>query len=471
MKQNTFKTRKTRIAVLFSSRGVFPGELVNSAREEMAHALCRAGLEPILLDEMKTPYGAVSNAAEAKHFADLLKITEPDGVIVCLPNFGDESSAALACRDAGVPILIQAYPDKAGEMDPLHRRDAFCGKISTQNVFRQYGIPYTVFPPHVIHPSSEAFVSQLRDFDSLCRVVNGLRRCTVGAIGARTTPFKTVRYDELALQKVGITVETIDLSHVLSRAEKVNDHARIQKQITAMKGSIDCSAVPSSALDNLAKLKIVLEELKEEMNLDMMAFRCWEEIEVEYGCAPCAVAGLFGDIGFPVACEVDVCNAVMMYALKLATDTPSTVLDWNNNYNEESDSCVLFHCGPIPPSLLSSTGTLVEHSILANSCGPGCSWGPVEGTLKPGTFSFASSKTEDGKFCIYLGEGEFTADTLESTYFGAYGVARFEHLQEKLIAIGKNGFKHHVAVSYGKVAHILKEACGNYLGYEIVNLP
>lgn len=135
------KKETDQIAVLFSSRKGFPGELVNSARKDMAQALCKAGFEPLMLDEQKTPYGAVSNAQEAAQFDLMVKQYHPVGVIVCLPNFGDESSAALACRDVHVPILIQAYPDTEGLMDPLHRRDAFCGKISIQNVFRQYQIP------------------------------------------------------------------------------------------------------------------------------------------------------------------------------------------------------------------------------------------------------------------------------------------------------------------------------------------
>jgi len=464
------KKETDQIAVLFSSRKGFPGELVNSARKDMAQALCKAGFEPLMLDEQKTPYGAVSNAQEAAQFDLMVKQYHPVGVIVCLPNFGDESSAALACRDVHVPILIQAYPDTEGLMDPLHRRDAFCGKISIQNVFRQYQIPYTVFPPHVINPDTDEFVSQLKDFGAVCRVVNGMKRCTVGAIGARTTPFKTVRYDEITLQKLGITVETIDLSHVISRAKKVNDQNRINRQVKSMTGQVDCSKAPASVLEQLAKLAIVLDEIRDEMQLDVMAIRCWEELEVEYGCAPCVLAGLFSESGLPVACEVDVCNAVMMYALQLATASPSAVLDWNNNLRDERDSCVLFHCGPFAPSLLSSKGTLVEHSILKNSCTNGCTWGPVEGTLKPGTFTFASGKTEDGIFSIYLGQGEFTDEHLENTYFGAYGVARFENLQRSLITIGRNGFKHHVAVAYGEVEHILREACKIYLGYTLVEL-
>jgi L-fucose isomerase-like protein len=179
---------------------------------------------------------------------------------------------------------------------------------------------------------------------------------------------------------------------------------------------------------------------------------------------------MLGDMGIPVACEVDVCNAIMMYALRLATDTPSTLLDWNNNSNEDPDSCILFHCGPVPSQMLSDKGKMVEHPMFAKSYGPGCGWGPVEGRLKPGQFTFGSSKTEDGEFVTYFGSGEMLDEEIEKAYFGACGIVTIENLQQKLVAIGRNGFRHHVAISYGNVAHVLKEAFETYLGYTIVNL-
>lgn len=461
---------KLRFAVFFGNRGFFPGEVVASARKEMSLAIEKAGFTPLLMDESLTRFGAVETIAEAKKFAAFLQNEKPDGVVICLPNFGDESSAAIACQDAGVPILIQAYPDVVGEMDFAHRRDAFCGKLSIMDVFRQFGIPFTIDTPHVVHPLNERFIQQLKDFGGVCRVVNGMRRCTLGAIGARTSAFKTVRYDEIALQKYGITVETIDMSDTLSRIETIVDNAAIEKEIEAIKNFTDCSKVPEESLAKMARLRLVIDQYREELNLDMIAIRCWNELEVLYGCAPCAIAGMLGDMGIPVACEVDVCNAIMMYALKLATDAPSTLLDWNNNSSDDPDSCILFHCGPVPSTMLNSKGKMVEHPMFAKSYGAGCGWGPVEGRLKPGPFTFGSSKTENGEFVTYFGTGEMLDEEIEKAYFGACGIVTIKNLQQKLVAIGRNGFRHHVAITYGNVEHVLKEAFETYLGYTLVDL-
>lgn len=464
--------KKLRFAVFFGNRGFFPGEVVAQARKEMGDAIARAGFEPVLMDSSLTRFGAVESMDEAKKFAAFIVREKPDGVVVCLPNFGDETAAAIACQDARVPILIQAYPDKAGEMDPAHRRDAFCGKLSIMDVFLQYGIPFTIDVPHVIHPSHPRFIQQLKEFGGVCRVVNGMRRCTVGALGARTSAFKTVRYDEGALQKYGITVETVDMSEVLARIEEIaDDTPEVHQQVAALRSFTNCSDTPEESLVKMARLRIVIDRYIEELDLDMVAIRCWNELEVLYGCTPCALAGMLGDLGVPVACEVDVCNAIMMYALHLASDTPATLLDWNNNAGDDPDSCILFHCGPVPSKMLTGKGKMVEHPMFAKSYGPNCGWGPVVGRLKPGAFTFASSKTDNGKFVTYLGVGDVLPDEIESDYFGTCGVVKIDKLQEKLVAIGRNGFRHHVAVTYGTVGKILKEAFSTYLGYDVVELP
>lgn len=465
-------SEKLRIAVLFGNRGFFPGEVVAKAREEMRQAIEMAGFIPVLMDEKLTRYGAIESLAEGKIFADFLAKERVDGVVICLPNFGDETGAATACRDAGVPILIQAYPDEVGKMDFANRRDSFCGKLSIMRVFRQFGIPFSIDTPHVIHPLNPRFIEQLKEFGGVCRVVNGMRRCTVGAIGARTTPFKTVRYDEITLQKYGISVETIDLSEVFGKIALLkDDDAKVVAAVKAIKNFTDASNAPSDALVKMGKLRVVLDEYIELLDLDMIAIRCWNELEVNYGCAPCTLAGMLGDMGIPVACEVDVCNAVMMYALKLASDTPSTLLDWNNNAGDDEEKCILFHCGPVPSQMLVDKGKMVEHKMFAKSYGPGCGWGPVESRLKPGAFSFASSRTENGKLYTYIGEGEFTPEEIEKEYFGTCGIAKIENLQEKLLEMGRNGFCHHVAATYGSVSKVLREAFTTYLGYELVELP
>jgi L-fucose isomerase-like protein len=184
----------------------------------MEARLQQLGYDTILMPADATPHGAVESAAEGEKYATWLatKRGQFDGVILCLPNFGDETGAVAALKDAGVPIWIHAYPDELDQMGFRKRRDAFCGKFSVMDVFCQYGVPFTTFPPHTVHPRSETFVAQAHEFACVCHVVKGMKNFNVGAIGARTTAFKTVRFDELTLQRHGITCETLDLEGEVS---------------------------------------------------------------------------------------------------------------------------------------------------------------------------------------------------------------------------------------------------------------
>jgi L-fucose isomerase-like protein len=119
-------------------------------------------------------------------------------VLVVLPNFGDEKGVADTLKLAGlnVPVLVQGYPDDLDRLDVARRRDAFCGKISVCNNLRQAGIPYSLTRKHVVHPTDAAFRADLTRFLGVCRVVQGLRRVRLGAVGARPGAFNTVRYRE-----------------------------------------------------------------------------------------------------------------------------------------------------------------------------------------------------------------------------------------------------------------------------------
>ncbi|MDY6094091.1 MAG: hypothetical protein SPI58_03510 [Candidatus Enteromonas sp.] len=236
-----------RFALCFCNRGFMPGELILGARKDMAEALTKAGHEYLMMDENATRYGGVETRDEGRLYHDWLKSHEGeyDGVIFSLPIFADENGAVEALKDAGVPILIQAYPDEIGKMDFAHRRDAYCGKFSVTDVFTQYGIPFTVLKPHVVHPLSEAFQDNLREFAAICRVVGGMKRFTVGCIGARTTAFKTTRFDEIALQKYGITVESFDLSELIFKVQHKEVDAEVEAKMERLSAYTDCSACPS----------------------------------------------------------------------------------------------------------------------------------------------------------------------------------------------------------------------------------
>ncbi|MBQ1390425.1 MAG: hypothetical protein IIY82_01630, partial [Firmicutes bacterium] len=274
--------KKMTFALAFANRGFMPGELIYEAREDMIKAVTDAGYDYIAMDAELTRYGGIETRDEGLLYAKWLRQHEGeyDGVIFSMPIFADENGAITALQDAGVPILMQAYPDEIGKMDFRHRRDAFCGKFSVTDVFTQYQLPFTVMKPHVVHPLSPKFAENLRDFAAVCRVVNGMKRCNIGCIGARTTAFKTVRFDEITMQKYGINVESFDLSELVFKVQHLaDDDAAVVKKTADLEAYTDFSRVSSEKKATLAKISVVIDEYIRDYHLDALALRCWNEME------------------------------------------------------------------------------------------------------------------------------------------------------------------------------------------------
>src|SRR6204780_275151 len=220
-------TRPMTMGVIVGNRGFFPDHLAKEGREEIVKALTNAGIEPVVLSPEESKFGAVETRVESRKCADLFRANRDriDGVIVTLPNFGEERAIAdtLRLADLNVPVLIQATPDSASKMSISHRRDSFCGKMSACNNLMQYGIPYSLTALHTVSPSSDAFKKDLAWFSAVCRVVDGFKNLRIGAIGARPAAFNTVRYSEKLLEHAGISVETLDLSEVFGRIHPLGD--------------------------------------------------------------------------------------------------------------------------------------------------------------------------------------------------------------------------------------------------------
>ena len=460
--------RKLTFALAFANRGFMPGELIYEARTEMIKAVTEAGYGYIAMEQELTRYGGIETREEGLLYAKWLKQHdgEYDGVIFSMPIFADENGAITALQDAGVPILMQAYPDEIGKMDFAHRRDAYCGKFSVTDVFTQYGVPFTVLKPHVVHPLSEKFRENLRDFAAVCRVVNGMKRFNLGCIGARTTAFKTVRFDEIALQKHGINVESFDLSEVFDKIAALADtDPAVVAKAQRLKEYTDFSQVPEMNMLNLSKLAVVIDRYIDEYHLDALALRCWNEMEAHLRICPCVILSELNDRGIVASCEIDLCSAVTMRAMQLATEKPTAVLDWNNNYGEDENKVILFHCGPVAQKLMSCKGTVTNHKMF-DKTDPGSGWGCNEGRIRPMPITFSNCQTRDGKIVVYASEGRFTDDPIEDGYFGCAGVAEIADLQDKLIRLARGGFKHHTSVCEGHVKEVLREAFTTYLHYD-----
>ncbi len=461
-----------KFALFFGNRGFMPGELIRGARADMIKAVTDAGYEYLAMDENLTRYGAVETREEGRLYHDWLKSHEGeyDGVILCMPIFIDENGAVTALQDAGVPILMQAYPDEIGKMDFAHRRDAFCGKFSVTDVFYQYKIPFTVMKPHVVHPSSQAFAQNLKDFAAICRVVKGMRRFNLGCIGARTTAFKTVRFDEVTLQRYGINVESFDLSELIDFVNrKADDDKEVLAKVKRLENYADFTKVPQKNKLTLAKVSVVIDEYIENYRLDALTLRCWNEMETILRVCPCVLISELNDRGITCSCEIDLTSAITMRAMALASQKPTACLDWNNNYGDDENKVILFHCGPVAQSLMEGKGTVTEHKMFAKG-DPGSGWGTNEGRIRAMDMTISNGFTEDGKLKVYASEARFTGEPIEKSFFGCGGVAEIPDLQNKLLRLAKGGFKHHTTVGVGHMKYVLEEAFATYLNYEIIDI-
>lgn len=462
-----------KLAVLIANRGFFPSSVIESARQEMKQAIERAGAEALLMDQSETRYGAVETAKEGEAFARFLAQNEGeyDGLVICLPNFGDENGIKQAIKDVTVPILLQAYPDELDKLDFANRRDAFCGRLGLCAVLKQMKTKFVSTTSFVSHPLSEEFHNDLVSFISTCRIVKRMRHARVGVIGARTTAFKSVRFDEGALETRGVDVETLDLTQVFDKMKAIaDDDARLavwEKDINDISNTCD---TPRYAIVNQCKLGVALEELVNEMNLDVLAIRCWSELQYEYKITPCTVMGILNKRQIPVVCETDVTNAPAMLALAMASYTGVGCLDINNNYGAEPDRCILFHCGPLPIDLLCGKGHMEEHKMFTKTQGLNCSWGVNVGRIKPGVITVCGMRTENGEARYYVERAEVLPVELDKEFFGTYGVVEISDLQRKLIHMGDEGFRHHAIITQGDHTKAIRESLSKYLGYTEIKL-
>jgi L-fucose isomerase-like protein len=463
--------KKMTMGLIVGNRGFFPDHLAKTGREEMLRVLQAKGIDAVALTPEESKYGAVETREESRRCADLFKRNRDriDGIIVTLPNFGEERAIAdtLRLADLRVPVLVQATPDEPKKMTIAFRRDSFCGKMSACNNLRQYGIPYSITALHTESPDSPEFARDLDWFAAVCRVVKGFRNLRVGAIGARPTAFNTVRYSEKILESQGISIETLDLSEVLGRIARMKDNDDLaQAKLASIHKYVDASNVPAPALLKMAKLGAVVDQWMAATEVAISAVQCWTSIEENLGVVPCTVMSMMSDSLLSSACEVDICGVLGMHALRLASETPSALLDWNNNYGADPDKAVCFHCANRPRHFFRSV-KMDFQEIIAGSVGKENTYGTVVGLIKPEKMSFARFPTDDtaGRMRGYVGEGRFTDDPLNT--FGGAGVVEIPHLQKLLHYICENGFEHHVAANLSSVAPAVYEASTRYLGWDM----
>lgn len=463
---------KQTFGVIIATRNIFNFELAVSARKQVLEKLDKLGFDTVILPSEETPTGNVEGYEDAIKCAKYFKqfAGKIEGVIVVLPNFGDELGVVntLKMDELNVPVLIQACDDDNDKVDVKSRRDAFCGKLSVCNNLYQYGIKFTDTIYHTYKIESEEFTKDIYKFAAICRVVRGMKGLRVGAIGTRPIGFQTMRVSEKILQKTGITVVPVDMSEILAAAEKIDENSQaVKEKVEAIQNYGTCDILHKGQISKQAKFGLAVENWIGENDIDISALQCWESIEKNYGCAACVTMSMMGEKLMPSACEVDIAGTIGMYALALAAQKPSALLDWNNNFGEERNKVVCTHCSNYPKSFFENEIEIGSLDILGTVLGQENTFGAVKGKVAPGNMTYFRISTDDTKGIIrsYLGEGMITDDPYGMD--GGIAVCEIPELQKLMKFMCKNGFEHHVGMVRGQVADVLEEAIGNYLGWEL----
>ena len=465
--------KKVTLGVIVGNRGFFPDALAKAGRSQVVKVLRQAGITPVILGANDTKFGAVETLADARKCGELFakNADKIDGILVTLPNFGDERGAAHAIRYSGldVPVLVQATPDDPKKMSIENRRDSFCGKISVCNNLRQFGIPFSLTQRHTEALDSPEFAEDLAWFAAVCRIVRKLSGIRIGAVGSRPAAFNTVRFSEKLLEDSGISVETVDLYEIFGRVDKLTDtDAAVKRKVAAIKKYVLTAGVPADALIRMAKFAVVVGRWMKETDCEATAIQCWTAMEELFGVVPCTAMSMMSEGLLPSACEVDVCGAVAMLALQEVSGRPSALVDWNNNYGDDPDKAVLFHCSNLPKSSFKDV-RMDYQEIIAGSVGKANTYGTCVGRLKAGPVTVARISTDDTDGIIkgYVAEGEMTNDALST--FGGYGVLHVDDLQGLMEVICEEGFEHHAAINPCHAGRAIDEAFDNYFGWEVYN--
>jgi L-fucose isomerase-like protein len=459
----------TCLGVILGNRDFFPDVLISEARRDLSRLFGELQIEPVWLAGEDSKLGAVETWADAQKCGDLLRRNRErmEGILVCLPNFGDEKGIADSIRlaETNVPILVQACPDDLDQFGLDRRRDAYCGKISVCNNLRQYRLQYSLTRDHTVAIFDERFKEDLVHFMQTCKVVRGLRRVRIGAVGARPNAFNTTRFSEKLLEAAGITVNTIDLSEIFGNAAKIaSEDARVRRRIEQIRSYADSSQAPDEAMIKMAKFALVVDDWMKSLSITATAIQCWSSLQKNFGVNVCTIMSMMSEQMLPSACEVDIAGVVGMYALQLASGTPSALVDWNNNYGHDPEKCVFFHCGNWAKDFLPEI-RIATAPILGTTLGEENTFGALEGRTGPGPVTFGRVSTDDlnGRITAYVGEGEFTEDPLDT--FGTRAVVHVKGLPKLMHVICQNGFEHHAAMNRSHTAGPVAEALGRYLGW------
>jgi len=408
--------------------------------------------------ERDTKLGLVSDDSDAEALAERFAREGVDGIVIAALTFGDELAGARVAELLGKPVAVYATKEPPTLPGGFRRSDSFCGTLSLASALYRRGIPF-VFGGLVL-PEDPEF---RRSFDSFVRAVNVVRTfvgAKVGAVGPRPERFETVTFNEAAMAaRFKQRLVHVELVEVIEEARRLSDDdPRVARVLSEVSAQLDVSSVPREALLKLAKLEVVLGELAERRGLVGMGLRCWRELELYYGVAPCLVMGRLTDRGVMMACEVDVYGALtmaMQYAAAMGRAVPFFI-DWTIKHPTRDNVFLAWHCGNLPPSLCSGRCRLSFHSVMYRDVGAERCYGTVDGRMRPGEVTISRLVEYGGEFKLLLTRGRVVEEPGE--FRGSWAWVEVPDLGRLYSTLVEEGFVHHASMIHGDLVEPLAMA-------------
>lgn len=458
-------TPKVRLGIVAVSRDCFDIQLATKRRQKVVSHLIEMGLDIV---ECET---TVQNEIDAiKALNDIKGI---NALIVYLGNFGPEGPATFMAQKFNGPVMFVGAAEESTSGLMNARGDAYCGMLSASyNMFLRGIKPY--IPSYPIG-TPDKVAEMVAEFYDIARVYIGIKRLKIITFGPRPQDFYACNAPIKPLFDLGIEIEENSELDLLAAYRQHIKDPRIVEVISEMQEELGGEGQYREILPKLAAYELTLLdwylEHKGASKFVVFANKCWPAFQKEFGFVPCYINSRLTAKGIPVACEVDIYGALSEYMVQLATMTPVTLLDINNNvpadmYNRMktnykiTDLFMGFHCGNTSTCLMKNYSLKYQkimHNLLEPDKEPDITRGTIEGVIKPSEITmFRLMSSADGKLQSYIAEGEvmdFDPETFGST--GIFAIPEMGRFYRHVLL--EKHFPHHSAVAFKRCGKLIYE--------------
>ncbi|MCL1859217.1 MAG: L-fucose/L-arabinose isomerase family protein [Oscillospiraceae bacterium] len=405
-------------------------------------------VEIVTIDSV-VPDGIATDLAQVPAITDYLKSKKVDAVFLLHTDFGPEETVAKIGKEMGLPVLLWGPRDDSPDENGVRIRDTQCGILASSKVLSRFGVKFTYIEN--CYPTDKVFLDGVNNFCRAAAVVKTFKSMRILKIGDRPNAFFSVMYNEDdMLSKFGIEVSPLSVGRLYSGVKKLIEKGskELEAQIASIKNRIDISLLGEEKLKTLAAMIIYIKKEMDNGGFAAASTECWTGLNDIMGVLPCQLIGELTALGYPVACEGDVCGAVTSAMLHAAdyNRTPSLFADLTIRHPSNENAELLWHCGPFPNALI---GNNTKNPAIDGG-------GRGQWELKQGDLTIGRFDSINGEYSMFLGEGKTCAGPKTEGTYVWMEVEDWIKWEKKIV---DGPYIHHVTGIYGHYADILTEAC------------